>query len=69
MSLTPEQLNQIQIWRRKQADGTLTIEEMQQAVLMMREHRISAQSAPRAVSKSKSKVVDLQDLESQIDNL
>lgn len=50
--MNPELQNQISIWRRKAADGTLTEEEMKQAIIALRAGRMNAASA---ASKSKAK--------------
>lgn len=65
MSLSAEVLNQIAQYRAKSNDGTITIEEMRQAVLLMRENRITAQSeasTKRASGKKKvsSSVADME---------
>ena len=51
--LSPDLLNQVAGWRSKVADGTITREELQKAILVLRENRRSA-AAPRKPSASKS---------------
>jgi hypothetical protein len=51
---SPELLNQISVWRQKSADGTITLEEMREAVKLLRGNRLGAQNAA-AASKAKSK--------------
>jgi len=48
--------NQISIWRRKAADGTLTEDEMRQAILALRAGRVGAATAA-AKSKANAKKV------------
>ena len=54
MPLTPEQMNEISILRRKAVDGTLTLEECKKAVIWMRESRRSAAEAPAKSSRKKT---------------
>lgn len=44
-------LSNIQIWRQKAADGTLTIEETRQAIAAIRKERVGA-AAVSATSKA-----------------
>lgn len=39
---SPELLNQIKIWQQKSTDGTITLEEMREAVKILRAGRVSA---------------------------
>ena len=48
MALSAETLNRIANYRAKAADGTLTLEEMREAIILMRENRVTAQAAPAA---------------------
>ncbi len=52
MSLpSPELINKVAEWRRKAADGTLTLEEQKEAILVLRQNRTAALSAqPKAKS-------------------
>jgi hypothetical protein len=43
--MTPELQSKVLLWRQKAADGTLSIEEMKEAVLALREGRVSASAA------------------------
>jgi hypothetical protein len=47
---------QVQVWRRKSADGTLTQDEMRQAILALRQGRISAGMASAKSKKAKAPV-------------
>jgi len=50
--MTPEINQKVAEWRQKQADGTLTPEEMKEAIQLLRGGRMSAAIAS-ATSKSK----------------
>lgn len=50
----PELQSKIALWRSKSADGTITLDEMKQAILALRSGRQSAAVAA-AGSKTKSK--------------
>lgn len=47
----PELLNKLSTWRSKAADGSLTIEEMREAIKVLRANRMST---AEAAAKSKS---------------
>lgn len=66
MPLTPEQANEIEFYRRKDADGTATIEDYQKALLIMRNHRLSAISAPRATKGAKKPTQSVADMEAEL---
>ena len=46
-------LSNVQIWRQKARDGTITVEEMREAINAIRKDRIGA-SAVSAASKTKT---------------
>lgn len=50
----PTMLNQISEWRRKAADGSITLEEMREAIKVLRANRLTSLEAA-AKSKSRSK--------------
>lgn len=52
--ITPELQSQIAIWRAKSADGTITLDEMRQAIILMRGGRTGAQEAAAASGKKSS---------------
>lgn len=52
--MNPQLVSQIEMWRRKAIDGTLTAEEMREAVIALREGRKSASIASDA-AKGKRK--------------
>ena len=49
---SPELLNQLALWRQKSTDGTITLNEMREAVKIIRANRESAGDAAKA-SKTK----------------
>lgn len=70
---SPELLNQLSEWRRKAADGTITLEEMREAVKVLRANRMSsadAAAASKVGGKKKSTVpVDAGGLLDQLNGL
>lgn len=54
MTPSPELQAQINEWRAKAADGTLTIEDMKEAVKAIRAGRLSAATASEASKRSKA---------------
>lgn len=45
----------VAVWRQKELDGTLTLEEMREAVLILRQGRFASAEAAAKSGKSKSK--------------
>lgn len=74
MALSPEAQAQVQLWRQKAREGTLTQDEMRQAIATLRQDRINA-AATSAVSREKKasprakKNVNSDDLLSELDGL
>lgn len=71
---SPELLNQIAVWRQKSTDGTITLEEMREAVKVLRAGRVSAITeagvAKRAsAKKSKGPVRSADDLLGDLDKI
>lgn len=67
----PELLNKLSVWRSKAADGSLTIEEMREAIRALRANRMStAEAASKSKSGSRKKTpaapIDAADLLSQL---
>lgn len=56
MSLTPELISKIALWRAKQKDGTMTAADWQEAMADLREKRTAAATAAQASRKSKAPV-------------
>lgn len=52
MSLSPELQTKFDIWRRKSADNTITMEELREAVMALRGSRRSAAEASPTKSRS-----------------
>lgn len=50
--MTPDLLAKIEEWRRKSADGTITMDEQKEAILLLRQTRVTALTASKA-SKAK----------------
>ena len=46
--------NKIAAWRLKAADGTLTLEEMKEAIIHLRQGRVAAVTASAAAKRKKS---------------
>lgn len=70
---SPELLNQIAQWRQKSTDGTITLEEMREAVKVLRAGRVSAITeagiAKRAAAKSKGPAKSGEDLLKDLEGL
>lgn len=69
---TPELINKVQELRRKVQNGTITLDEQKEAILLLRQGRVSAQQATSKArstkaKKSPSKTAD--DLLSELDNM
>ncbi len=62
----------IQLWRQKSADGTITREEMRQAIEAIRKERVNASAvstksrATKTATKERAKPVDSDDLLSEL---
>lgn len=64
---SPELQSKIALWRQKAVDGTITKEEMQEAILLMRDGRrgaaiASEKSAASRVTKAKAIVPSADDM-------
>lgn len=55
MPLSPEILNRIAQFRAKSLDKTITIEELREAIIMMRQDRVTAQNVASTTRASKAK--------------
>jgi len=51
----PELQSKIALWRSRSADGTITLDEMKQAIIAIRQGRVSAAAAAEGSKKTKSK--------------
>lgn len=60
--------NQIQLWRQKCADGSITLDEMREAIAAIRKERVNAQEtstkskARKAAVKKAAEPIDSDDL-------
>jgi hypothetical protein len=59
---------QVQIWRQKATEGSLTLAEMREAIQFLRANRSTATTAAKAKGTSK-KVVSSEDLLSELEGL
>lgn len=68
---SPEIQGNIAVWRQKAIEGTLTDEELRQAILIMREGRIGASIASDASKTKKAKAIipSAADLLSELEGL
>jgi hypothetical protein len=48
MAQSPELLAQLSIWRSKSLDGTMTVDDMREAIIALRDGRVSACFASKA---------------------
>lgn len=69
--VSAEMQSKIAVWRQKAVDGTLTLEEMKEAILFMRAGRASAAAASEQARRSKAKaaVKDADTLLAELTNL
>lgn len=54
-AMTPELQSKIAVWRQKAQDGTLSIDEMKEAIIVLRAGRVSASHASAAARQAKAK--------------
>jgi hypothetical protein len=54
--MTPEINAKVAIWRQRAIDGTLTLEEMKEAILVLRGGRVSAAATSESSRRKKAKV-------------
>lgn len=71
MIQSPELQSRIALWRMKIAEGTITKEEMQQAVAALREGRLSAAASASSTrrAKAKAEIPSAADLLGELDAL
>lgn len=60
--MTPELNDKISLWRQRARDGTLTREEMREAISLLRAGRISAAASAKSRTKSPSAPIDAEGL-------
>lgn len=68
MAFTPEVQAKIQIWRERARAGTLTQDEMREAIVVLRQDRVRA-SAVSATARKRKAPVDAEALLGELDNL
>lgn len=68
---TPELQAKIALWRQKAAQGTLSRDEMREAILALREGRVGAAVASESSrrKRAKTEVPDANELLAGLDNL
>lgn len=66
--MTPETSAKLQLWRQKAIDGTLTKEEMRDAIILLREDRVRA-AAVSTKSKVKKAPIDTDALLGELEGL
>lgn len=54
--MTPEIQAKIAIWRQKAIDNSLTLEEMKEAITLLRQGRVSAAASSESARRAKAKV-------------
>jgi SpoU rRNA methylase family enzyme len=67
-AVSPELQNQISIWRIKAGDGTITLDEMREAIKALRGNRLAAAAASSG-SKVKKAPKDVSDMLGELDGL
>ena len=53
--MTPEIQAKIAIWRQKAIDNSLTLEEMKEAITLLRQGRVSAAASSESARRAKAK--------------
>lgn len=72
--MTPEMQAKIQLWRQKAREGTLTQDEMREAMAALRQERVNAAAtseksrAKKATTRAKANI-NSDDLLGELDNL
>lgn len=70
--LDPEQLSRLQTWRAKAHDGTITLDEMKEAVVVLRMGRkaaVEASAAKPRTSKAKPTATAVADMLGELENM
>lgn len=68
--MTPELQAQIAVWRRKAADGTITLEEQKQAVIALRAGRkVAAQVSETSRKRSGQAKAEVKSADDMLDEL
>lgn len=74
MAMTPETQAKIQLWRQKSREGTLTAEEMREAIAVLRQDRVGAaaiseKSREKKAATRAKKDINSDDLLGELDSL
>lgn len=67
--VTPEMQSKITMWRHRAADGTLSLEEMKEAVRFLRAGRVAAASSAIPASKRAAAKAAIPSAEAMLDEL
>lgn len=69
--ITPEIQAKISLWRQKCQDGSITLDEMKEAILIMRAGRKSAATASDGARRKQAKaaIPNADDMLSELDNI
>lgn len=59
--ISPELQSRIATWRAKAADGSITLDEMREAIIQLRGARLTAGQAPAKAAKAKPNATSLLD--------
>lgn len=69
LSTDPDFHLKLATYRRKAADGTISLDEMREAVKLMRQGRLAAAQNAKSASRKSSAPVNSDDLLSELDGL
>lgn len=69
MSVSPEMMTKVAIWREKARNGTITTEEMKEAIVFLRAERQAMPASSATKSRTAKPVVSATDLLSELDGL
>jgi hypothetical protein len=69
MSVSPEMMTKVALWREKARSGQLSREEMREAIVFLRAERQAVPPAASRSTKSQAASVNTDDLLGQLDNL
>lgn len=67
--ISPELQSRVQVWRQKANAGTLSIDEMREAIAALRGSRLSAANAPTKSRTTKGPAKSADDLLSELEGL
>ena len=67
--LSPEQMTKMIVWRQKAAAGTITLDEMKDAIITLRSTRKAANSAVKTSSGGKKASASVDSMLSELEGL